>query len=277
MKWGLLGVRLGIVAVNILIVIIILLSFLPLMQNGLRIDMPDTGMGEPTFEDGVLSISAPVEVYNGGFYDIQDLSVSFQLKDNLGVPILDEQSTPVSIPAGRTTTVNIELSIDLEELSSAMLERMVFQSTDLDIVFGMEAYYTMGLVRFEAFGEQEIQNGPLISGYGINGDCIDYVINNETYDIIVPYHFNAAQMIQGQTIELVGSITNSSSDIIGSGTQTITISSYNDGELRFTLTEEAAEYLRTNDDTLTVEVVISFYGAESASSYDYLWDAPEVP
>ena len=110
MRWGLLGVRLGVIGVNIVILVIIVLSVLPLAMGGLEINIPEDEGSQWTADD-VISFSQPVRIYNGGYYDIEDFVVYFHLEDSQGNVISDYRNMPVDINAGRRTTVNIAMEI----------------------------------------------------------------------------------------------------------------------------------------------------------------------
>ncbi len=271
MRWGLLGVRLGILVVNLAITAIIVLSFLPLMQNGLDFNMPDSGM-TPSFEDGVISVSMPIEVYNGGFYNIDDFSINYKIKDGL-LTLYEDESLPVDIVAGRTTTVNIALSIDLDRMGEEALRRMIFESSDLDIIFGMEAYYTMGLVRFELSGSQEMHNDAFISNINIDRSNIQVDQIGSSYNIIIPYQFNAAGMIQGQQVNLDASLVNSTSTV-ASGSEDLTLSSFNQGQIVLTMPEEVANHYRTHDDTFFFTMEL-FGATMTLDDLPIDWTAPE--
>ncbi len=146
MRWGLLGVRVGIILVNLAIVAIIVLSVLPLASGGLRIHLPQEELAKPSYENNVAKFTIPMDIYNGGYFDITDFSVHFRVSDG-DYLIADHASDPVTIVKGRTTQVNIDMELDLSTVPTTELKRLVFESTRLNVEVGMAAGYSMGLIK----------------------------------------------------------------------------------------------------------------------------------
>jgi len=99
MRWGPLLIRIAIVAVNLAIVAILVMSLLPLVNGDLDIHVPEGSMNDPTYENGVITMAFPLEIYNGGYFDVQDVRVLFTISEN-GSLLIGSMTEPLHIQAG---------------------------------------------------------------------------------------------------------------------------------------------------------------------------------
>ena len=110
MKLPLVATRLGIIAFKLMIVAMVALSILPLVTGGLGIDMDNEDEGEMTFDDGVIHAEMPITVRNDGYFDINDLTVSFTFMNEDGDVLTSSDGEPMDIPAGKETELSICLT-----------------------------------------------------------------------------------------------------------------------------------------------------------------------
>ena len=259
MRWGLIGVRLSIVAVYLVIAAIIVMSFMPLANGKLEVSIPDEGTGEPTVDGNRVIMTVPVDITNGGYFDIQGLTVKFKIAD--GTTVLTEQSSvPVDIIAGHTDRVNLSIVVDLDDLEEEALRGLVFNATVLDLEVGVEAGYSLGLVKASISSEQEMEWEPMVSNADIDVDNIQWVDNGTNVDLLVPYHFDASDFIRGKALGFQAQISNSTT-ILGTASESVTIGDSNDGQLRFVIPQETFLSLQSDSQTLVLSVDLSLMGA----------------
>ncbi len=273
MRWGLLGVRLLMLSLNIAIVIIILFSLLPLVQGDISVEIPDSGAG-PTFSDGVLTIFQPVQIQNGGYYDIQDFSASLLMTDN-GTLIAEQQTIPEDIPAGQTKMVNVEFNINVDDLSEEARSRLIFNSTNLDINIGVHVAYTLGLVKLDLRGNQTMLNEPILSSISLDVNNVSLVPSGTSIAVSIPYSFAAASFVQGLPLSVHASVANDTASL-GNGSQDIVVSENNNGQMIVTLDGEAAAWLRTHSEDLTFTLSFEFFGAMLTNNYHYSWNVGAI-
>jgi hypothetical protein len=266
MRWGILGARITIIAVNLLIALVIVLSILPLASGGLKIDIPNQDVGKPTFTDNKVSFSVPVKIYNGGYFDITDFRMHFVVGQG-GQQITDYLSEPTNIVTGKTTTVNVEFSLDLKQIPNSVLQRIVFEKTVLNLEVGVEAAYTLGLVKASVHTNQTMNWDPLISNFNVQTSQAQVSNNGTNFDISVPYSFDANDIIAGNQMILDATVHDSTSQI-GSSSQAINIQNHNQGALKFTVPKDAI----TPGETLTFGLDPGFEGA--SFHYEYQWVVP---
>lgn len=92
-------------------------------------------LGEPSAANsgGTLTFSLPLNLYNGGFYDISEFNITTQVSDSLG-SVLSRSSTFVPVvPKRAYTTITHRMSISIEQASTAGLSHLLFNDSELDI------------------------------------------------------------------------------------------------------------------------------------------------
>lgn len=273
MRWGLLAVRLGIIAVNIVIALIIILAVIPLATGGLDVNVPNSNESSWTLDGQVLHLSAPVSVYNGGFYDIEDFSLRMQVVDESGNEIMDDRSIPANLRAGKTTDVPLELSLDIGNVSQEAKRKIVFEGASYNISLSIEARYIMKLMKLGIAVEDEMRWDPLINEYRIDQSQIRYEYNGSQIELIVPYYISTSQMVNGYEINVTSELRNSTS-VLGEEFNQTTLTPNPNHEFRFPLSQEASIWLATHSETLTINLRIDFMGANAEESIQYYWDAP---
>jgi hypothetical protein len=273
MRWGLLAVRLGIIAVNIVIALIIILAVIPLATGGLDVNVPNSNESSWTLDGQILHLSAPVSVYNGGFYDIEDFSLRMQVVDESGNEIMDDRSIPANLRAGKTTPVPLELSLDIGNLSQEAKRKIVFEGASFNISLSIEAHYIMKLMKLGIAVEDEMHWDPLINEYRIDQSQIRYEYSGSQIVMIVPYYISTSQMVYGYEINVTSELRNSTS-VLGEGSDQVTLTPSTNGEFRFMLSQEASIWLATHSETLTMDLRLNFMGANAEESIQYYWDAP---
>lgn len=259
MRWGLLGVRLSIAGAYLIITAIIVMSLLPLASGKLVVSVPDEGIGEPIMDGNRVIMTVPVDITNGGYFDIQGLTVRFRIVDGATV-ITDQSSTPVNIVAGQKGRVNLSIVVDLDDLEDEDLRGLVFNAATLDLEVGVEARYSLGLVKASISTEQEMEWKPLISNAAIDVNNLRWESNGTNVDVFVPYHFEASDLVHGKTVGIQARISNSTA-VLGTVSESLTVGRSNDGVLRFVISQEAFLWLQAHPESLVLGADLSMMGA----------------
>ncbi len=273
MRWGLLGARLGILALKIIIVLIILLAIVPLAMGGLDVRLPESEEASWEMEGDVLRLSTPVEVRNGGYFNIEDFTVSFSFEDDSGDVVFNASTEPVDLIAGRTTTFDLDLSIDIGDIEADELRKIVFDGATYDLVVDVETYYMMKLMRLGVSLSNSFEWSPLVSGFEILESEIRFERIDTTAYVFVPYRIYSSEMIAGQEIAVGCEVSNATAQI-GFGQEAITMSSVTEGEFRIAIDEEAAAWMGHNSEALTITITLDYMGATAHESVDYYWIPP---
>lgn len=273
MRWGLIGIRLVIVGVSLLIAAIILLSIIPLAIGGLDVQTPEDKEGTWSIEGDVLTLTTPVEIYNGGFYNIEDFTISYKFLNENGDIVIQGRSEPVDIIAGRTTTLNVSFVIDFNTIDPSELKKIVFESGSYDFVVNIETFYMMKLLKLGIGFNETMEWEPMVSDFGIDVNAVYYEINDSSFTVNLPYYIYISDMLVGKQMMVHCTISNSTS-VLGSTEKTITLTQPFNDILELTLENDAANWLRNNSESLTIVFTLEFKGASASENYEYLWVPP---
>lgn len=273
MRWGLIGIRLVIVAISLLIATIIILSIVPLAIGGLDVQLPEDEEGTWSIEGDVLTLTTPVEIYNGGFYNIEDFTISYKFMNETGDIVIEGQSEPVDISAGRTTTLNVSFVIDLNSIDPSELKKIVFESGSYDFVVNIETFYMMKLLKLEIGINNTMEWEPMINEFEMDLSSVNYEVNDSYLTINLPYHIYAADMLVGKQMTVRCVISNATAEI-GSAQKIITLAQPFNDVLALTIDGSAANWLRDHSESLTILFVLEFKGASAAETYEYVWMPP---
>jgi hypothetical protein len=262
MRWNLLLVRLGILAINLVIVAILLLSFVPLALNGMDVSLPDEDDVEWTFHDNVFLLSAPLEIYNGGYYDIEDLSLAFSVRDGGGDLIADSTSTPVDLIAGEENTVNLILALDLDEVDEEFVDEMIFENTTLDMRLDISAKYMMSLMDINVHASHEFEMPALVEDYGVRTEEISYSDGN----LSIPYWISTSDMVSGTEFGL--NLTVSAEEEIATASDVIELNGHQEGVFLIPISEEDIQDLM-DDGEVTITLELDYQGIKASREFSY--------
>lgn len=259
MRWSLWAVRSAIIAVDLIIVAIIVLSILPLATGDLSVSIPENQENEPTMEGDRITMSLPIDVSNYGYFSIEDLTLMLRVS-NGNLVITDQRTEPVDIPTGGTTRVNLALNMDMNSLSDDVLKDMVFNRTELMMRLGVEAGYSLSLVKASVNVEESMEWDPLITDFNLDINNVQTAANGSNYNMVVPYSFSASDLIQGRTLNIHSQLVNSTG-VMGTADNAVAIEQHNAGQITFVISQEAAMWYMGHPEDLRLLVELDFKGA----------------
>ena len=259
MRWSLWAVRSAIIAVDLIIAAIIVLSILPLATGDLSVSIPDNQDNEPTMEGDRITMSLPIDVSNYGYFSIDDLTLMLRVS-NGDLVITDQRSQPVDIPSGGTTRVNLALTMDLGSISDEALKDMVFNRTVLMMSLGVEAGYSLSLVKASVNVQESMEWDPLISDFNLDVYNVQTIANGSNYNVLVPYSFSASELINGRTLNIHSQLVNSTG-VMGTTDNTVVMEQHNAGQITFVISQEAAMWYMGHPEDLRLLVDLDFEGA----------------
>lgn len=251
--------RLSIIAVYLVIAAIIAMSLLPFATGKVKVSIPEEGGSEPQVSGNQVIMTVPVDITNDGYFDIQDLTVRFRIADGAKV-ITERSSVPVDVIAGRTNHLNLSIVIDLDTVGEESMKDLVFNATILSLEVGVEAGYSLGLVKASISSDQDMEWEPLVNNVNVDTGSIRWENNGTNVDVLVPYHFDASSFAQGKTVGIVAQLSNSSA-VLGTASEDLIIGPSNDGQLRFVVSQETFLWLQAHPQALTLDASLSLMGA----------------
>ncbi len=249
MRWGLFTTKMVIVLFNLGIVVILILSVLPLVQGGLNIEMPQND-SQWTYSDNILSMQTPIQIYNGGFFDIQNFTLGFELRNNGSSDVLvSSQTAPVDIVHGRWTDIPLAFDMDLENMNRSTERELVFNDTSFNLSVSVQAQYTDRMITLGLNGYDVMNWTALI--YDLNVDTSDLNVGSDgsNYMMSVPYHFSASTILSGAHVD-IGVRLCDPTMVMGNSSKELTIQENNDGVFNMSVNYTVAHYLMSHTDTV---------------------------
>ncbi len=139
------------------------LSIVPLLSGGIGLDLESENEAGMTLEGGVIHVEMPFTVRNDGFFDINDLTVSFTFMNEDGDVLAVSEGEPMDIPAGKETEVAIELALDLYDLDRQVRSDLIFNGTEMKFDAEISARYTLDMVQLSVEAGSDMGWGPFVS------------------------------------------------------------------------------------------------------------------
>jgi hypothetical protein len=269
MRLSLLITRIGMIAFKLVIALILFLAIFPLVTGSI---MPD--LNSIRFSSGVVGndfvFQASINVSNGGTFSIDDLAVDFQMHDQNGTLVASSMTQPTSIPAHARTMIPIVITAPIDQLGQGTLSKLVFSNGSYTFLVGVQASYPLRLVSLNVHFNATMQMQPFITDVTVDTNAVRIETVGSDRFLVLPYSFGANPALAGKPF----TATVNASDAGGpfsSASQTITIATINNGELRLPLTTAKADYLAANPDQITFNLHVAVLGATLDRSYEYNW------
>lgn len=197
MKLPLVATRLGILAFKLMVAAIVVLSILPLLTGGIGLDLDNGDEEEMSLEDGVIRAEMPITVRNDGFFDINDLTVSFTFMNDEGDVLAVSEGEPMDIPAGKETEVAIGIALDLYDLDRDVRSDLIFNGTEMTFEAEISAKYTWDMVQLSVEAGSDMGWGPFISDLQVQEWNAQPVEEGDDRFVNVPFFFRADDVLNG--------------------------------------------------------------------------------
>lgn len=159
--------QMAIAIVNIAIVVLAFTSVWPFPHGDFKVDLPSASEITWSYSAGVVQVTAPFSIDNGGYYDVRNLTIHYAVTNFSGYPLADQTIPLGDIPAGRVTSSSIQFQFDLLRLFNDGALGMVFSDDLLKFTVEVSCSYTMRLVEFEASYRVSVPWDALIQGWGV--------------------------------------------------------------------------------------------------------------
>lgn len=160
--------QLAIALVNVVIFGLVLTSVWPFPSGQFKVDLPSASEVRWTYSDGIVQVVAPFSIDNGGYYDVDDLSISYQVSNYSRYILASDTISIGRIPAGQITSSSLKFEFDLLGLYEDGAVWMVFNEDMLYFRIEVSCLYTMKLVKFDADYSVSMPWAPPIESYDVN-------------------------------------------------------------------------------------------------------------
>lgn len=221
------GVQATIAAVNVLIFALVFTSVWPFPSGDFNVDLPSPGEVTWEYADGVVTVSAPYSIDNGGFYDVDDLMISYEVSNYTGAEVHSGDVDIGSLPAGEVTSDSIDFTFPILEMYESGVTWMVFNDDFLDFSVDVSCYYTMKLLHFRAEYRVSIPWEALIQDVAVD----DVMVSG--MQLLVDYHFVTSGILDGSTVMNVDLYNGTA--LVAHESEVVPLGRYYSGTLAFDL------------------------------------------
>ena len=260
MRWAPLTLRISAGIISILVVIILIVSIIPLVSGDLEVKLSENA-SDISLQDGTLIIEYPVEVYNGGYFDIDDVRISITLDDDEFK--LTSSSEVMKIRAGMINQLNPSFSFDLRDVELNAIAPMVFEHRDIDLIVDIKGMYALGTIGASISYTDVIEWEPLIDRNNLKL-VMDTVPQDdeELTDVFIKNSFGASPIIQDSKAKFDLELK-SGNKKIGDGSDIIILAVGNDGNIAINLPQDIIDSLTDKQEfTLILTITVDDIRAE---------------
>lgn len=221
------AVQTAIAVVNVVIFALVFTSVWPFPNGDFKVDLPSPNDIVWAYEGGVVTVSAPYSIDNGGFYDVDDLLIDYEVTNYTGTSVHSGVIDLGSLPAGQTASDSIDFTFPILEMYESGITSMVFNDDFLNFAVEVSCYYTMRLVHFYAEYEVSVPWDALIQDVAFDG------ARSESGQLLVDYHVATSDILEGSAtlnVYLYDGAT-----IVAHESDTVLLGRYHSGTLAFDL------------------------------------------
>ncbi len=160
--------QLGIAIVNLTLIGLAFTSIWPFPHGDFKVHLPTARNVSWNYDEGVVSVTAPYSIDNGGFYDVENLVVRYSVNNSTGYRIAGSTFDLGKIPKGTTTSGTLSFAFDLLQMYGDGIQWMVFNDDILNFDIHVSCMYTMKLIKFDASYTTGVVWDALIKSWAIH-------------------------------------------------------------------------------------------------------------
>jgi len=228
--------------VNFAIFTLALTSIYPFPSGEFSVDLPSPNDVEWYYQDGLVTVTAPYSIDNGGFYDVVDLRLDYSVTNSTSAELASDVISIGTIPAGTVRSDEIEFGFDILDLYERGFTSMVFNDDLIYMSIGVSCYYTMELIHFSAEYEVTLQWDALIQEFEVDGFQVSGT------ELLVDYHLTTSPMLSG--LAHVHASLLDDGVVVSEDDQTLELGTTSEGTLAF------AVPLGSTPDSVLLEVTV---------------------
>lgn len=186
--------QIGIAVVNLAILGLAFTSVWPFPHGDFQVHLPSANEVTWSYSDGLVVVHAPYWVNNGGFYDVDDLAVSYTV-NNATREFAAQRFELGALPAGRITPGSLDFTIDLMGMYENNTQWLIFNDDILDFHIEVSCYYTMKLIKFDADYRSSVVWNALIEDWGVGRVTVPDAMNYTGEPVEIYYWLNTSSIL----------------------------------------------------------------------------------
>ena len=203
--------QLAIVLVNLSLIALAFTSIWPFPHGDFKVHLPQAKDITWSYENGLVRVSAPYSIDNGGFYDVDNLTISYSVTNNTRYQLAGDTFDLGRIPEGSIVPGTLDFTFDLLGFYRNDTQWMVFNDDVLNFDINVSCYYTMRLVKFDASYSTGVTWYALIRSWAVERPSsfptlgtpypITYWLNtSDLLDGLPPAHLNVSFSRDGELL-----------------------------------------------------------------------------
>jgi len=142
--------QLAIAVVNLSLIGLAFTSIWPFPHGDFKVHLPTAKDVTWTYENGLVVVSAPYTVDNGGYYDVDNLTIRYSVTNNSHYQLAGDTIHISKISKGSSYRGSLSFSFNLLGFYENGTQWMIFNDDIVNFDIHVSCYYTMKLVKFEA-------------------------------------------------------------------------------------------------------------------------------
>jgi len=246
--------RISISMVNIAIIVMIILAAWPFVTGDFGVDVPTKDDVAWSYSDGNITVSAPIGIRNGGFYDVNDVVVKMSVESETHYSIVNSTNNWGTISAGSHVTRSVVFTVDLKKLLADGSTYMIFHPDSFVVDVEISAKYLLGLIIFTADYQVVYPWDGLILGMGFRTPAL--YNDTGTYGIQIPYWLDTNRLLVGLGGDFAVSLKNGTGINIANTSQHVSLGTNYSSNLSLNMNPMAAFDLLMNNQTLTATITV---------------------
>jgi hypothetical protein len=159
--------QLSIALVNLSLIALAFTSIWPFPHGDFKVHLPQAKDVTWSYENGLVQVSAPYSIDNGGFYDVDNLVISYSVTNNTRYQLAGDTFDLGKIPKGTISPGSLDFTFDLLGFYRNGTQWMIFNDDILNFDIHVSCYYTMKLVKFDASYSTGVAWDALIRSWAI--------------------------------------------------------------------------------------------------------------
>ena len=228
--------QLAITAVNLVVAALAFTSIWPFPNGDFKIDLPSPEEVTWVYDDGILHVTAPFSIDNGGFYDVDNLTIVYNVTNLENERITDGTHAIPTIVAGGSINSVLDFTFDLLQMYNSGMTDMVFNDDMLRFVIDVSCFYTMKLVAFQAIYHVDVPWEPLIQDFGIDWGASNLPPDAPPYSLV--FWLETSDMLSlVPPADLTLTVIGTTSGPLATGTTTITLGGNHSSAVVFDTTD----------------------------------------
>jgi hypothetical protein len=137
MKWAIRALSLAIYVLWLIVIVFTVTAVYSATQLGIDF----SGEPQTSTSGGTMTLSVPFSINNRGFYDITDLNITTIIQESEGTLVSNSSTIVPLISSGSKVDATHNISISLNNMTSASLSRLLFNDTNFNVNMSLALNY----------------------------------------------------------------------------------------------------------------------------------------